>query len=149
MAKKSPEQIAAKFQRRIQGATQDYQEGVQNPSRDWAEATQAGQKRWEAGLQQAMAEGKFARGVRAAGSAKWQQNAASKGAQRFSASAQDAAASYRQKAGQVMEAAERARQAANALPNTTFEERMARAHAAAKASRDYWRAQGGGSGAAG
>ena len=46
MAKKTPEQIAEKYQRGVAGAGQDYSLGVQNPSRPWAASTQKGAARW-------------------------------------------------------------------------------------------------------
>ena len=139
MAQKTPEQIAEKYGRRVAGAGQDYASGVQSPSRDWASATAAAEPRWKASLQEAMSSGAFARGVSAAGSAKWQERAATVGAQRYVAAAPEAAARYAAVAGKVMQAAGAARDAANRLPNTTQEQRLQRAMAAMKATSSYWK----------
>ncbi len=139
MARKTPEQIAEKFQRGVQGASADYQAGVQNPSRSWSQATQAGAARWRASIQEAIAQNKFQRGVQAAGDAKWQQGALNQGAQRYSAAAATAAAAYQQKAGQIMSAAAAAQSAVASMPNETQEQRLARAVAAMRAVSNAWK----------
>lgn len=139
MARKTPEQIAEKFQRGVAGASQDYANGVQNPSRSWAQATQAGAARWRNAIQEAIAQNKFQRGVQAAGDAKWQQNALSVGAQRYSGAAATAAAAYAQKAGQIMSAAAAAQTAVQSMPNETQEQRLARAVAAMRAISNAWK----------
>lgn len=61
----------------------DYEEGVKNPTKDWARETAAAADSYKAGVQAAITEGRFAKGVTRAGSEKWQQNAATKGVQRW------------------------------------------------------------------
>jgi hypothetical protein len=139
MAQKTPEQITSKFQAGIQAAGQAYAQGVQNPSRPWASATVAGQARWQAGIQQAIAQGSFARGVQKAGDAKWQQAASGKGARNFTAAAPDAAAAYAQKAQQIISAGQAARAAANAMPSDSQEARLQRAVASMRAISAYWK----------
>lgn len=138
MAKKTPDQISEKYQRGVAGAGADYAAGVQNPARPWASATAAGQKRWAAGIQKAIAEGKFARGVQAAGDAKWQQNALNKGAQRYQASAQEAAAGYQKVAARIMQAGQAAQSAVANMDNSTQEARIARSAAAQRAISQAW-----------
>ncbi len=139
MAKKTPEQIAEKYQRGVAGAGQDYAAGVQAPSRSWAQATQAGAARWRAGIQQAIQEKSFERGVSAAGDAKWQAAAAGKGAQRYQAAAGEAAAEYAKKAGQIMSAGAAAQSAVANMPNETLEQRIARSAAAQRAVSAAWK----------
>lgn len=138
MAKKTPEQIAEKYQRGVAGAGQDYAAGVQNPSRSWSQATQQGAARWRAGIQQAIQNKTFERGVQAAGDGKWQQAAVNKGAQRYQAAAGEAAASYSQVAGRIMAAANAAQSAVANMPNETLEQRIARAAAAMRATSTAW-----------
>lgn len=138
MAKKTPEQIAEKYQRGVAGAGQDYAAGVQNPSRSWSQAAQQGEKRWAAGVQNAIANKKFGRGVQAAGDAKWQQNALNKGAQRYQAAAGEAASAYAQVAGRIMGAAAAAQSAVANMPNETQEQRIQRASAAMRAVSGHW-----------
>lgn len=145
MPVKTPEQIAAKYARRVAAAGQDYQEGIQNPSRDWADATAGAEDRYQAGLQESFAKRGFSRGVQRAGSQKWQRNALEKGANRYTSAAQTAAASYQQQAQHVMAAADAAKSAAERMPGTTYEQRKQKALAAMDATKQYWeRVKGGG-----
>ncbi len=139
MAKKTPEQIAEKYQRGVAGAGQDYAAGVANPSRPWASATAAGSKRWASSITQAIQNNSFARGVQAAGDAKWQQAAVNKGAQRYQGAAQEAGQAYSALAGRIMGAAAAAQSAVSSMPNETQEQRIARASQAMRAVSTYWK----------
>lgn len=75
--------ISAKWSQRAQAAGPDYTKGVQNPRNDWAQNTAAAASSWAAGVQEAVGNGRFGKGVQAAGTAKWQAAASSKGAQRY------------------------------------------------------------------
>jgi len=141
MANLSPDQVVQKYQRGVANAAPDYAAGVENPSRSWSQATIAGASRWQAGVQLAAADGRFSRGVQAAGDQKWQQAASTKGAQRYAAAAQDAAQGYAAVVAKVMAAGAEARRAAASLPNTTIEQRIARAAASMRASSAYWQGQ--------
>jgi hypothetical protein len=138
MAKKDPTQITEKYTRGVAGAGADYAAGVSNPSRPWSQATQQGAARWRAGIQQAIAEKRFERGVAQAGDAKWQQKAAGVGAQRYQAAAQDAGAAYAQVASKIMAAGANAQAAVANMPNETMEQRIARSAAAQRAISQTW-----------
>jgi hypothetical protein len=138
MANKTPDQIIAKFRAGVAGAGADYSAGVQNPSRPWAQATVAGQPRYEAGVQKAISEKRFAKGVQAAGDAKWQEAASGKGAQHFAAAADSAATNYAKVAGDIMAAGAAARSKANSMPDTTLEARIQRSVEAQKATSAFW-----------
>jgi len=138
MANKTPEQIVDKFRRGVSAAAPDYAAGVQNPSRPWAQATVAGQGRYEAGVQKAISEKRFAKGVQAAGDAKWQEGASGKGAQRFAASADTAATAFAKVAGDVMAAGAAARSKAMSMSDTTLESRIQRSVEAQKATSAFW-----------
>jgi len=77
------ERIARKWATVTPGRTADYEEGIQNPRRDWEAATAGSEEAYQTGVQQAIAEKRFGRGVRAAGSEKWQQASLEKGVQRW------------------------------------------------------------------
>jgi len=139
MAQKSPEQIAAKYQRGVAGAAQDYAEGVQNPSRPWASATAAASGRWRTGIQEAINNNSFQRGVQKAGDAKWQERAINRGAQNYAGAAPVAAQEYAKVAGQIMAAGNAARSASQAMPGDTQEQRLQRALAAMRATSNYWK----------
>ena len=73
----------SKWKRRAAVAGEDYVAGVQNPSRSWSQAAQAAAPNYAAGVTAAIQRGGFAKGVQAAGDARWQQGAAQKGPTRF------------------------------------------------------------------
>lgn len=73
-----------KYARRGRNATQDYETGVENTSdAEQAEATQAASGRWESGVQDAIANDAFSRGVSNSPKS-WQEYALNLGTQRFS-----------------------------------------------------------------
>lgn len=80
---KSPDVIAKKYATRGQAAGPDYQAGVNAPRQDWQAATDASANTWAAGVQQAVGNGSFVKGVNKAGTAKWQRKAAGVGATRY------------------------------------------------------------------
>ena len=136
---KNAQQVVQKYQSRVAGAGTDYANGVASPKRDWLQAFTAAQPRMQAGLQQAIASGKIVRRAQQKGGTQnWQQKAASKGARNYVAAAADAAAGYQSAVDKVLAAGESASKAAASMPDTTIEQRMARAVAAMKAIHDYW-----------
>lgn len=75
--------IASKWSTRAQAAGPDYTAGVKSTTKDWAALTASAADSWGAGVSQAVSDGRFAKGVTAAGTPKWQAAASSKGAQRY------------------------------------------------------------------
>lgn len=75
--------ISDKFKRRTAVAGPDYQKGVEAPRRDWQAATFAAESNYEAGVNQSVAEKRFGKGVKKAGSAKWLKGAKEKGVSRY------------------------------------------------------------------
>ena len=75
--------IAKKFVRNAQTAAPDYTEGVRAAGGDWEANTAAGAQNFATGVQQAIADGRFERGVREAGAAKFVTKATTLGAARF------------------------------------------------------------------
>ncbi|MCK5600875.1 hypothetical protein KAR91_03340 [Candidatus Pacearchaeota archaeon] len=80
---RSIEKIAKKWATVTPGRTADYQAGVEAPRRDWEAATAGAEDSYNAGVTQAIAEKRFGKGVRKAGTEKWQQGALEKGTQRW------------------------------------------------------------------
>lgn len=72
-----------KWQRRASQASADYAAGVQSPRTPWAQAVQAAVPAWEAGIQQAVADGTYAKGATSEAQATWQQRATTLGQQRY------------------------------------------------------------------
>lgn len=85
---------SARWVRRAGSAQQEYEEGVRSPRADWATATVASAPVHTTATQQALADGRFAKGVQAAGSSRWQSKALSKGAPRFGPGVADAESDY-------------------------------------------------------
>lgn len=74
---------AAKFVSRAQTAAPDYAKGVQGAGQTWATNTANSQDTWAQGVQAAVQNGRFQKGVAKAGPTKYETNAAGKGAQRY------------------------------------------------------------------
>lgn len=80
---KSLANITRKWARVTPMRTEDYRLGIENPRRDWAEETEAANDRYKMGVDQAHGKGLFLKGVKAAGTSKWKNNALKKGPSRF------------------------------------------------------------------
>lgn len=91
---KSMSQSSDKWVRRAGAASTDYSKGVASPRRSWQESTLEAKEAQEAGVQQAIANDSFSKGVQRAGNAKWQRKAQTVGAQRFGPGVAAAKADY-------------------------------------------------------
>ena len=81
---------------RVSGQSQEsYREGIDSTTKDWADATAGAETNYEAGVNAAIAQKRFGKGVRAAGTAKWKQNALAKGPARFAEGVRLAENAYR------------------------------------------------------
>jgi len=76
--------------------TDDYQQGVQNPRVPWAQATLAAADNQAKGVQEAIQDKRFQKGVTKAGDQAWQQGALEKGVVRFGQGVQVAESKYQQ-----------------------------------------------------
>lgn len=83
VAIKSASEIAEKWARVTPQRTADYEQGVQNPGKDWEAETKAAESRFAAGIQAAVADKRFGKGVAAAGTSKWKEKTLQKGVQRW------------------------------------------------------------------
>lgn len=61
----------------------DYEAGIREPRTDWARATAGAEGAWVVGVQDAIRDKRFAKGVTRAGTDKWQRGALEKGTQRW------------------------------------------------------------------
>ena len=86
--------ISEKWSRKTSQATQDYAAGVRSPRRSWAEATTAAAEAQATGVQAAIANNSFEKGVARAGNEKWSRGATGKGTQRFGPGVQAAKGDY-------------------------------------------------------
>lgn len=74
---------AKRWKDRASMSREAYQTGIQSPRQDWATATKAAKASWQQGIQDAIANGRFEKGITKAGSAKQQARALLVGADRF------------------------------------------------------------------
>lgn len=80
---KSVDEIVKKWSEVTPGRSAYYEAGVRNPREDWAAATARAKDAWSSGIQQAISENRFERGVKKAGTQKWQKGAVEKGVRRW------------------------------------------------------------------
>ena len=76
--------IVEKWKRQSTASEASYREGVENPRRDWATETSNAESNYKVAVVKAAGEGRFGRGVKRAGTPKWQRNAIEKGPARWS-----------------------------------------------------------------
>lgn len=72
-----------------------YKEGIESTTKDWADATAAAEGNYETGVTTAIAQKRFSKGVRDAGTSKWKTNALAKGPTRFGEGVRLAEDAYR------------------------------------------------------
>jgi len=87
---------AERWARRAAQATPDYVAGVQSPRQSWAQATTAAEASWQAGVQQAISDKRWTRGVQQAGDQRWQAKTVAKGQSRFAEGVSQAQPDYQQ-----------------------------------------------------
>ncbi len=80
---KSTAAIAEKWERVTPLRSQDYIEGVRTTRKDWAELTEEAAENYAIGVTAAVADGRFQRGVRNAGTEKWRSKTIEKGGTRW------------------------------------------------------------------
>lgn len=77
--------IVEKYGRVTPARADDYRMGVENPKRDWETETAKAEGNWAAGVQAAIANKSFVKGVHEAGTSKWKEKATTLGVNRWSA----------------------------------------------------------------
>ncbi len=80
---KKLEDIVAKWKEVTPARAPYYEKGVRSPLRDWATNAAAAEPAWEAGVQDAVSNKRFEKGVKKVGTAKWQNRAIAVGPGRF------------------------------------------------------------------
>lgn len=73
----------SKWAQRSAAAGQDYVNGAAQPRRSWATAAAAAETNYTAGVTEAAAQGRFARGIQKAGDNAWKRGIDEKGRTRF------------------------------------------------------------------
>jgi hypothetical protein len=135
---KSPADVAAKYKRRVQQAGPDYEAGVRNPKGSWSQNYKASQPRMAIAYQEALANGKMGRGVDKVGDQGWQTQTLAKAA-RYAQSAETAGNKYAERVTDILAAGDQGAAASKAIDGSTFEGRLSRMEANARAISGYWK----------
>lgn len=80
---KSLDRISEKWARVVEVSQPDYEAGIRSPREDWAEKTLAAEGSYNSGVQKAISEKRFGKGVRAAGTDKWKERTLAVGPDRW------------------------------------------------------------------
>ena len=108
---KSAADAAKKWSTRAQGAGGDYTSGVSNAGQAWHDATVRSGDTWAAGVQAAVGQGRFAKGVERAGANRYQTRAANDGGQRYTQGVAGAQDQYQARVGKFLDVINTAKQA--------------------------------------
>lgn len=130
---KSASQSAQKFVERAGAASGDYVSGAQSTNKDQAAAAIAGKENWKAGIQAAIAGGRYEKGLQESGKSGWLKGVTEKGANRFAEGVSSGANKYATNSGKY----DGARNAAASLPRGPkgSEQNFARSKAVGQALR--------------
>ena len=109
---KTAQQSAQKYVDRAGAASGDYVEGAQRTTKDQAANAIAGKANYVAGIQAAIAAGRYEKGLQTSGKAGWLKGITEKGTNRFAEGVQSGATKYATNSGKY----DSARAAADALP---------------------------------
>ena len=80
---KSLDRVAKKWTDVTPGRSSEYEAGVRSPKKDWAQATSEAAESYSQGVQAAISQGRFAKGVQQSGSGAWREGALNKGVSRW------------------------------------------------------------------
>lgn len=86
--------VSNKWGNNTAASTSFYTDGVQNPRVSWQQATTNAADNQAAGVQKAISEKRFQKGVAKAGDAKWREGAINKGSARFAQGVQAGQSNY-------------------------------------------------------
>ena len=82
---RSAAEIAEKWARVTPGRASDYAAGIEKPKKDWEQMASAAADAWADGVTAAASEGRYEKGVKAAGTEKWRRKAKELGVSRWPA----------------------------------------------------------------
>jgi hypothetical protein len=127
MAKLSASEYAAKWSRRLKGATEDVRAGINRVTVAPGEQAAKAQDLMKTKLNASIDDGTWAAQTRAVSLAEWQDKAANKGVNRIAAGVDSASQSQVSMAEKLLPAVDRAAAKANALPKGSIEDSVNRA----------------------
>lgn len=86
--------IANKWNRRSAAATQDFEQGVRNPRRPWQAATLDASSAYAEGVQEAIANDQFSKGVSQSSDSEWLSRTLKLGVQRYAPGIRESVSKY-------------------------------------------------------
>lgn len=98
----SVDRVKDKWVRKASAATDDYRAGVENPRRDWKQATLSAVDAWSQGVQNAINNGLFEKGVNAVSTEDWKKQALELGVRRYADGVRASADKYAKKMSKVL-----------------------------------------------
>jgi hypothetical protein len=101
---KSLGQVTDKWKRRAGSAGEEYRVGVETTPASWSAAAKAAKDAYKAGVTEAANQGRYERGIDAAGDGKWKDRAAKLGPSRFAQGVQESESAYSNGVGPVLQA---------------------------------------------
>lgn len=143
MARFTPAEITEKWQRKMQGAGQDYINGVNRVQRSPGELAAQNEAGYVNGVNEAVTTGKWRQNVAAVTLQDWQQAAVSKGAQRLAQGAASAGAKVQAAHERIAPMLDRAAAEVQRIPRDTLENRIARSVAHMRSMAEQARGQRG------
>jgi hypothetical protein len=126
---KDPQQIAAKWAQRLQGATQDIQNGVMNVTVSPTSQAAAKKDKWVAGIQKAAASGKWEAGLNKVSLQSWQNSMIQKGLPRVGQGATAAQPKMADFMAKLIPYQTQLQSTIKAMPDLTLEDNLNRAMA--------------------
>lgn len=120
------EQAADKWQRRMQTAAEDYTTGVNAVTESPTAAAAEQANKYQVGVQEAVAQGRFQRGLERVSLQDWKTAAVEKGAPRLATGATAAAPLVRTRLQQIFAAQDEVLAIVDQMPTDTLEQRIAK-----------------------
>lgn len=122
-------EVAAKWVRRGQGASQDYADGVDRVTESPTAAAARQKDKWIQAIQQAAQDGRFERGLNRVSLDDWKRAAREKGSQNYAPGVAAAEAKMVRAMERVLPLIDQTRQEIRSMPSTTVDQRIQRATA--------------------
>ena len=126
---KSIDRTVKKWKERVSVAGDEYAEGVKNPTKDWETRTSAAESRYENELRTSIADKRFGKGVKSAGTAKWRDRIEKVGLDRWAPGVAAAGPIFEAEMRDVLAFEDTLQKKILAMPDTTIEQRIARNNA--------------------
>jgi hypothetical protein len=132
----SPEESLKRFQQRASAASGDYKAGIQRVSENPMEKAASRQDQYLAGIQEAVASGRWAAGLRSTSLEGWKAQASTKGASNFATGVQNLSARKSRNMVNNFRIVNAVAEQVRALPDVSFEDRINRMVAQVRTMRE-------------